>query len=52
VRLHWELAVKCYLHAGRGPRNLADYVGPNLKDRFDLKLAHVLKPSIADERAR
>ncbi|HEY2025261.1 DUF1853 family protein [Paraburkholderia sp.] len=52
VRLHWELAVKCYLHAGRGgdtrnaedspPARLADYVGPNLKDRFDLKLAHLL----------
>lgn len=52
ARLHWELAVKCYLHAGEGrehgqgaaqsgPR-LADYVGPNLKDRFDLKLAHLL----------
>ncbi|MGP8432531.1 DUF1853 family protein [Paraburkholderia fungorum] len=46
ARLHWELAVKCYLHAGEGgsqsPARLADYVGPNLKDRFDLKLAHVL----------
>jgi hypothetical protein len=54
ARLHWELAVKCYLHAGedsgeaRGPlaaelvAQLADYVGPNLKDRFDLKLAHLL----------
>lgn len=51
ARLHWELAVKCYLHAGeaRGPlaaqladSRLADYVGPNLKDRFDLKLAHLL----------
>ena len=46
ARLHWELAVKCYLHAGDAhggdtPR-LADYVGPNLKDRFDLKLAHLL----------
>lgn len=41
-RLHWELAVKCYLHAGDGRAQLADYVGPNLKDRFDLKLAHVL----------
>jgi uncharacterized protein len=44
-RLHWELAVKCYLHAGvqegAAPR-LADYVGPNLRDRFDLKLAHLL----------
>lgn len=46
ARLHWELAVKCYLHAGERRARLAtrltDYVGPNLKDRFDLKLAHVL----------
>ncbi|VVD29077.1 DUF1853 family protein [Paraburkholderia dioscoreae] len=66
ARLHWELAVKCYLHAGeeRGQSiaplsaqssgspstpsptsslaQLSNYVGPNLKDRFDLKLAHVL----------
>ncbi|WP_233833233.1 DUF1853 family protein [Paraburkholderia sp. ZP32-5] len=55
ARLHWELAVKCYLHAGNvcstsntsnaddsTPARLADYVGPNLKDRFDLKLAHLL----------
>jgi uncharacterized protein len=66
ARQHWELAVKCYLHAGEGQvrsitqldshsvtqlstpstthpaARLADYVGPNLKDRFDLKLAHVL----------
>ncbi|APA86875.2 DUF1853 family protein [Paraburkholderia sprentiae WSM5005] len=46
ARLHWELAVKCYLHAGDANRaeaaRLADYVGPNLKDRFDLKLAHLL----------
>jgi hypothetical protein len=41
-RLHWELAVKCYLHAGNGRAQLADYVGPNLQDRFDLKLTHVL----------
>jgi hypothetical protein len=41
-RLHWELAVKCYLHAGNGRGELADYVGPNLQDRFDLKLAHLL----------
>jgi hypothetical protein len=41
-RLHWELAVKCYLHAGAGRAQLADYVGPNLQDRFDLKLAHLL----------
>jgi uncharacterized protein len=45
ARLHWELAVKCYLHAGdtgSSAARLADYVGPNLKDRFDLKLAHLL----------
>lgn len=41
-RLHWELAVKCFLHAGNGRGDLADYVGPNLQDRFDLKLAHLL----------
>jgi hypothetical protein len=41
-RLHWELAVKCYLHAGDGRGELADYVGPNLQDRFDLKLSHLL----------
>jgi hypothetical protein len=41
-RLHWELAVKCYLHAGDGRARLADYVGPNLQDRFDLKLSHLL----------
>ncbi|HTR05733.1 MAG TPA: DUF1853 family protein [Paraburkholderia sp.] len=42
--LHWELAVKCYLHVGSpdGQRaSLAEYVGPNLRDRFDLKLAHL-----------
>jgi uncharacterized protein len=44
-RLHWELAVKCYLHAGlqgEASSRLADYVGPNLRDRFDLKFAHLL----------
>lgn len=41
-RLHWELAVKCYLHAGGDRGELADYVGPNLQDRFDLKLGHLL----------
>ncbi|HEX7685615.1 MAG TPA: DUF1853 family protein [Trinickia sp.] len=41
-RLHWELAVKCYLHAGGERAELADYVGPNLQDRFDLKRAHLL----------
>ncbi len=43
-RLHWELAVKCYLHIGDGREHtsFADYVGPNLQDRFDWKLTHLL----------
>jgi uncharacterized protein len=41
-RLHWELAVKCYLHAGGAQGRLADFVGPNLRDRFDRKRAHLL----------
>jgi len=40
-RLHWELAVKCYLHIGE-QTTLADFVGPNLRDRFDRKHAHLL----------
>ncbi|SAK79884.1 hypothetical protein AWB78_03764 [Caballeronia calidae] len=48
ARLHWELAVKFYLHIGdidghasRAAR-LSDYVGPNLQDRFDLKHARLV----------
>ncbi|SDB97446.1 DUF1853 family protein [Paraburkholderia lycopersici] len=44
ARLHWELAVKCYLYAGadHGARaSLAEFVGPDLRDRFDWKLAHL-----------
>ncbi|MDR3098154.1 MAG: DUF1853 family protein [Paraburkholderia sp.] len=44
-RLHWELAVKWYMHSGvaeGGVPGLADFVGPNLRDRFDLKRAHLL----------
>lgn len=43
-RLHWELAVKFYMHIGEGEgvATLADYVGPNLQDRFDLKHARLL----------
>ncbi|MGV2287494.1 DUF1853 family protein [Trinickia sp. YCB016] len=41
-RLHWELAVKCYLHAGGARASMADYVGPNLQDRLDLKFTHLL----------
>ena len=54
-RLHWELAVKCYLHAGGERESLAEYVGPNLLDRFDMKLArlieHQLPLSARDEFA-
>ncbi|MGS0892411.1 DUF1853 family protein [Burkholderia stagnalis] len=42
-RLHWELAVKCYLCAPvRGGASLADFVGPNLVDRFDRKRGRLL----------
>ena len=56
-RLHWELAVKFYLHIGEGngAATLAHYVGPNLQDRFDLKharlLNHQLSLSARDEFA-
>ncbi len=42
ARLHWELAVKCYLHTPGARAPLAAFVGPNLQDRFDLKVAHLL----------
>lgn len=42
-RLHWELAVKCYLCAPvRDGASLADFVGPNLVDRFDRKRSRLL----------
>lgn len=50
ARLHWELAVKFYLHIGdgsSGPTRLSDYVGPNLQDRFDLKHARLLTHQLA-----
>jgi hypothetical protein len=48
VRLHWELAIKFYLHiADGGNASLADYVGPNLQDRFDLKHARLLNHQLA-----
>ncbi|SAK53762.1 DUF1853 family protein [Caballeronia ptereochthonis] len=50
-RLHWELAVKFYLHIGDGEASraarLSDYVGPNLQDRFDLKHARLLTHQLA-----
>ncbi|KUZ67025.1 hypothetical protein WI36_25085 [Burkholderia ubonensis] len=44
-RLHWELAVKCYLCAPMcdgDAASLADFVGPNLVDRFDRKRARLI----------
>ncbi|WP_322085847.1 DUF1853 family protein [Burkholderia sp. BCC1999] len=42
-RLHWELAVKCYLCAPvHDGATLADFVGPNLVDRFDRKRSRLL----------
>ncbi|VWC95575.1 hypothetical protein BLA18112_03627 [Burkholderia lata] len=43
-RLHWELAVKCYLCAPvQAGASLADFVGPNLVDRFDRKRSRLLE---------
>lgn len=55
-RLHWELAVKFYLHIdGNEVASLRDFVGPNLQDRLDLKharlLSHQLRLSARDEFA-
>ena len=54
-RLHWELAVKCYLCVDGGGGRLSDFVGPNLRDRFDRKRAHLvdhqLRLSARDEFA-
>lgn len=41
-RLHWELAVKCYLHVGAADP-LAGFVGPALGDRLDIKLRRMLE---------
>lgn len=47
-RLHWELAVKCYLRVDPDPLDLplddslAAFVGPALGDRLDIKLARLL----------
>ncbi len=42
-RLHWELAVKFYLHVADGENvSLANYIGPNLQDRFYLKHMRLL----------
>ncbi|MCW8856769.1 MAG: DUF1853 family protein [Kangiella sp.] len=44
--LHCELAVKFYLQIGHGQR-MADWVGPNLRDRFDRKFLRLLNHQLA-----
>jgi len=38
---HWELAVKFYLGIGN-TREMSNWHGPNLHDRLDIKVAHLL----------
>ena len=38
--MHWEVAVKFYLGVG-DTRRLSGWHGPNLRDRLDLKVAHL-----------
>lgn len=40
--MHWELAVKFYLAVG-DTREMANWHGPNLGDRLDKKVAHLLQ---------
>lgn len=39
--LHWEVAIKYYLGLG-SPDQPANWIGPNKKDRLDLKLKHLI----------
>lgn len=39
--LHWELAVKFYLGVD-DTRDMANWHGPNLRDRLDIKVGHLL----------
>lgn len=43
---HCELAVKFYLQVGDG-KQMADWVGPNLRDRFDRKFLHLINHQLA-----
>lgn len=40
--LHWELAVKFYLGVG-DTRKMANWHGPNLRDRLDIKVDHLMR---------
>lgn len=44
--LHCELAVKFYLKVGAG-KSLSDWVGPNLRDRFDHKYGRLFEHQLA-----
>lgn len=44
--IHCELAVKFYLQIGGG-KQLSDWVGPNLRDRFDRKFLRLLNHQLA-----
>ena len=44
--LHCELAVKFYLQIGHG-KQLSDWVGPNVKDRFDSKYLRLFEHQLA-----
>ena len=39
--VHWELAVKFYLGVG-DTREMSNWYGPNLRDRLDIKVQHLL----------
>lgn len=39
--MHWEVAVKFYLGVG-DTRDMSNWHGPNLRDRFDIKVDHLL----------
>lgn len=39
--LHWEMAVKFYLGVG-DTRQMSNWHGPNLRDRLDIKVKHLL----------
>lgn len=43
---HWELAVKIYLHKG-GDSRLSHFVGPNTRDRLDIKSQHMWQKQCA-----
>ncbi|PCI09304.1 MAG: hypothetical protein COB77_00345 [Gammaproteobacteria bacterium] len=50
--IHWELAIKFYLGVG-DTREMHNWHGPNLRDRLDRKVAHLLnKQSVISQNQR